>query len=167
MTKYDSIFFIFGLTALLLFKNARNALIEHKFWVNSIVFLICITPNIVWQYLNNFPALQMISRLYETQLDNISRWDNILNLLIGINPIASFLLVIPAFLYLIKSKDITLVRILSITIGLSFVLLFYKNAKSYYFYPLILTLLPFGAVFWEQIVWIKRKWLVYPKICHF
>ncbi len=162
LTKYDSIFFIFGVSSLLLFKTTRTALIKNKFWFNIIVFLLCITPNIIWQCSNDFPLFQMAERLYETQLEKISRIDNLINLFIAINPIVSLLLVIPAFIYLLKSKNNSIVRITSIAIALSFLLLFYKNGKAYYFFPLILTLLPFGAIFWEKTVLVKRKWIIYP-----
>ena len=147
LTKYDSIFFIFGLSALLFFKRTRTAMIKHKIWINVCVFLLCIAPNIIWQFLNDFPLLQMSSRLYETQLDKISRIENLTNLIMAINPVVSFLLVAPSLFYLFRSKDRSWVRVLSITIGLSFLLLVYKNGKGYYFYPIILTLLPFGAIF--------------------
>ena len=162
LTKYDSVFFIFGLPALLFFKRTRNALLEYKFWINAIVFLLCITPNVIWQYSNDFPLLQMTDRLYETQLDKISRWNNMINLSLAINPIVSLLLIIPAIIFLLKSKGIIVVRILSIAIGLSFLFLLYENGKAYYFFPIILTLLPFGAMYWEQNVFIKRKWVIYP-----
>lgn len=162
LTKYDSIFFLFGLSALLLFKRTRTALIKHKFWTHILVFFICIIPNIIWQYMNDFPLLQMTNRLYETQLDKISRLDNMMNLLIAMNPITSLFLIIPALFFLFKTKNRIVFKTLSIAIIASFLLLFYNNGKGYYFYPIVLTLLPFGAIFWEQIVFIKRKWVLYP-----
>ncbi len=161
-TKYDSIFFLFGLSTLLLFKRTRIALVKNKFWLNAIVFLVCIAPNVIWQFLNTFPLLQMTDRLYETQLNKISRFDNLAGLLMALNPIVSWLLVLPALIYLFKPKGKTLIRILSVAIGLSLLLLLYKNGKPYYFFPIILTTLPFGAIFWEQIVLVKRKWIIYP-----
>ena len=63
---------------------------------------------------------------------------------------------------IIRSKNRNEVGILSMAIVLSFLLLLFKNGKSYYFFPIILTILPFGAIFWEQIVMVKRKWTIYP-----
>lgn len=157
LTKYDSIFFLFGLSSLFFFKRTRAALIQHKFWINGIVFFLCILPNIIWQFNNDFPLFQMTNRLYETQLDKITRFENFKSLLIAINPIVSLLLIIPSLFYIFKSKDKNVVRLLSITIGLSFLLLLFKNGKSYYFFPIILTILPFGAIFWEQIVMEKKN----------
>jgi hypothetical protein len=162
LTKYDSIFFLFGLSALLFFQTTRTALIKHRFWLNTLVFLLCVAPNIIWQFSNDFPLFQMTDRLYETQLDKISRFENLKSLLIAINPIVSLIVVIPAFLYLLKSKGVIEVRMVSITILMSFLLLLFKNGKAYYFFPIMLTLLPFGAIFLEQIILFKRKWILYP-----
>ena len=104
LTKYDSVFFIAGLSALLFFTKTRTALIANKFWINILVFLVCITPNIIWQYANDFPLFQMTARLYETQLDDLSRFENLTNLFIGINPLVSLILVIPAVVYLIREQ---------------------------------------------------------------
>lgn len=46
LTKYDAVFFIFGLVSLLLFKPTREALIKHKFWWNILAFIALISPNI-------------------------------------------------------------------------------------------------------------------------
>lgn len=162
LSKYDSVFFLFGLSALLLFRRTRVDLIRQKFWLNITVSAIVILPNIIWQITHNYPAIQMFNRLYEVQLNKVSRGENMMELLIAINPIVTLLILIPAIIFLIKTKDREIIRILSITIGLSFLLLLYKNGKQYYFYPIILTLLPFGAIFWEQVILIKRKWMIYP-----
>lgn len=162
LSKYDSVFFLFSLSSLLFFKRTRTALLHNKFWYHILVFLLCIVPNVIWQYSNNFPLLQMTNRLYETQLDQTSRIENLINLLIGINPLISLLLVLPSLYFLLKSTNTNVIRVLSIAIGLSFLLLIFTNGKSYYFYPVVLTLLPFGALFWEQVVLAKRKWVLYP-----
>ncbi len=161
LIKYDSIFFLFGLSSLLFFRKTRTALINHKFWINISVFLLCILPNIIWQFNNDFPLFQMTKRLYETQLEKISRLDVLANLVMAVNPVVSLLLIIPALLYLFRAKDRNVNRILSTSIGLAFLLLLFKNGKSYYFFPIILTILPFGAIFWEEIVIVKRKWIIY------
>ena len=59
LTKYDAVFFVFGVSSLLVFKSTRQALLNHKFWWNIIVFIILISPNIIWQIVNDFPVLKM------------------------------------------------------------------------------------------------------------
>lgn len=162
LTKYDSVFFIFGLSALILFKRTRIALIKNRFWINVIVFILCMIPNIIWQFTNNFPLFQMTNRLYDTQLNNISRIENLINLMVSINPIVTLVLIIPSLIYFFRTKEKHVDNILSIAIGLSFLLLFYKNGKAYYFYPIILSILPFGAMFLEKTILDRKKWTLYP-----
>jgi hypothetical protein len=162
LSKYDAVFFIVGLASLLLFKRTRTALIQNKFWWNILVVFVCILPNLLWQINNDYPALQMFARLYETQLNEISRATNLKELLIDINPIVSLLLFFTGIYYLVTSKNRTLILPLAISIAISFFFLVYKNGKAYYFFPLALTVIPFGALFLEQIVIQKKKWAIYP-----
>lgn len=161
-SKYDAVFFIFGLASLLFFSRTREALIRNKFWWNILVAVLCILPNLMWQIANDFPALQMFARLYETQLEEISRMTIITNLLIDINPILSLLLFLPGIYFLITSKNSSIVRPLAIAIALSFFFLLFENGKAYYFFPLVLTVIPFGAVFLEQKILERKKWGIYP-----
>jgi hypothetical protein len=133
---------------------------QHRFWLNILVAFALIMPNLIWQYSNDYPAFQMFSRLYERHLDQLSRFEVLINLLIGINPLTTLLLIVPAFIYVFKREKTNTPLIVSII--LSAVLLSLSNGKSYYFYPIILTILPFGALLWEKIAFPKTKWLMYP-----
>lgn len=155
--KYDLLFFIFGLSSLFFFKRTRERLLKQNIWLFIFVGFLIVLPNIYWQYSNNFPVLQMFSRLYETQLNKLSRIENIKNLILAINPI-SLMLVFPALFFAFKNKY----KPIALSILLSFLLLLVSNGKSYYFFPIILTILPFGGVFWEQIIDNNKKWVLYP-----
>jgi len=159
--KYDILFFIFGLSSLFFFKRTRETLLKQNIGLHIAIAFLLILPNIYWQYTNNFPVLQMFGRLYETQLDKLSRIDNLKNLLLAINPV-SLILVFPALVYMFKSNKPELYKPLAFSISLSFFLLLFTNGKSYYFFPIILTILPFGAIFWEQKVIQNRRWVIYP-----
>lgn len=160
LTKYDAVFFVFGLLALFVFEETRKALIRHRFWWNILAFLVLISPNLIWQYLHDFPVLKMFDRLYETQLNQLSTATVLLGLIIALNPL-TLMVSIPA-LFGMAHKQMAKYRPLAIAILLSFLLLVFSNGKSYYFYPIILTLLPFGGVFWENNLLVKKKWLIYP-----
>jgi chromate transport protein ChrA len=69
-----------------------------------------------------FLYLQMFNRLYETQLDKISRIDNLKNLILATNPI-SFILIFPAIIYMFKSNKTELYKPLAFSISLSSFLL--------------------------------------------
>ncbi|MCL7988301.1 glycosyltransferase family 39 protein [Sphingobacterium sp. lm-10] len=160
LTKYDIAFFIFGLATLLLFQQTREALIRHKFWWNVIVFILIVSPNIIWQYFNDFPVLKMFSRLYETQLDKLSPIKVLFGLIMSLNPL-TLLLFVPAIIFMCH-QSMKRYRVLSISILLSVLLLAFSKGKGYYFYPIVITILPFGGVFWESVILKKRKWFIYP-----
>lgn len=159
--KYDILFFILGLSSLLFFKKTRKAILKQNIGLHILIAFLIILPNIYWQYTNDFPVFQMFSRLYETQLDKLSRIDNLRNLILAINPI-SLILVLPALVYMLKSNKTELYKPLAFSIALSFFLLLFSNGKSYYFFPIVLIIFPFGGIFWEQKVIQNRKWVVYP-----
>lgn len=160
LTKYDAVFFIFGVSSLLLFKAHREALLEQKFWRNIFVFIILISPNIVWQIVNDFPVLQMFGRLYETQLERQAPTEVLQGFLMALNPL-SLLITIAAIISMFH-HSMKAYRPLSVSILMSVILLVVSQGKGYYFYPIALTVLPFGGVFWERVILPKRKWLIYP-----
>lgn len=161
--KYDAVFYIVGLSSLFFFKSTRQAIFQHRFWQNVLVALALILPNLIWQYSNEYPVFQMFSRLYEKHLDQLSRLEVLGNLLISVNPLTTLVIIIPAFIYFFKEENIKN-KPLIISIIISAFFLSLSNGKSYYFYPIILTILPFGALCWEQIVFSKKKWLIYPVV---
>ena len=160
LTKYDAVFFIFGVSSLLLFKSTRQALIKQIFWWNIIVFILLISPNIIWQIVNDFPVLKMFDRLYETQLDKQTPSEVLQGLLMALNPL-TLLITIPAIISMFH-RSMKSYRPLTGAILLSIIFLALSQGKGYYFYPIALTILPFGGVFWEHIILPKRKWLIYP-----
>jgi len=160
LTKYDAVFFIGGAASLLFFKQTRQALIAHKFWWNIVTFILLISPNVVWQILNDFPVFKMFDRLYETQLDQIEPLEVLQDIILSLNPL-TLLITIPAIISLFL-QSMKRNRPLSASIFLSVVFLFLSKGKGYYFFPIALTILPFGGIFWERIILARKKWLIYP-----
>lgn len=158
--KYDFVFFIFGLSALFLCERTRRAILKQSVWINISIAFLLMLPNIYWQYTHDFPLLQMFGRLYETQLDKLSRVDNLKNLLLAANPV-SLILIFPALFYMFNAAKKETYRPIALSIVLSFLLLLYSNGKSYYFFSILLTILPFGGIFYEQIM-ERKKWILYP-----
>ena len=160
LTKYDAVFFIFGVASLLLFESTRKSLIKHKFWWNALAFILLISPTMVWQVVNDFPVLKMFARLYEMHLDELSPMKVFSGLIVSLNPL-TLLISVPAVICMFH-RSMKNYRPLSVAIFLSILLLAFSQGKGYYFYPIILTILPFGGVFWEKVLLVKRKWIIYP-----
>jgi dolichyl-phosphate-mannose-protein mannosyltransferase len=162
LTKYDALFFCFGLLSLLFFRKTRVALIKSRFWECLIISFLILLPNIIWQYLNDWPVVQMFHRLYETQLDNLTPFHVLRDLFLSVNPIA-FILMLPALVFMfVDKKNKNLNVPLACSIVLSILFLIYNKGKAYYFFPIVLTILPFCGIFWERIILPKRNWLLYP-----
>jgi hypothetical protein len=156
------VFFIFGVSSLLFFKQTRDTLIKHKFWLNIVVFILLISPNILWQVVNDFPVLKMFSRLYEVQLNNLTPLEVLSGMLMALNPM-TLLMSVAAIVAMFHRTMRSYLPII-VSIVLSTLLLAFSKGKGYYFYSIALTVLPFGAVYWENILLVKRKWMIYPVV---
>ena len=161
LTKYDAMFFCFGLLSLLLFRKTRMALVKGKCWQCLIISFLILLPNMIWQYVNDWPALQMFHRLYLTQLDDLKPLHTMHDLSSSVNLIA-FILILPALVFMFADKENgNVYRPLACSILLSILFLAYSKGKFYYFFPIILTILPFCGIFWEKVIKPKRNWLLY------
>lgn len=162
LTKYDALFFSFGLLSLWCFSRTRAALMNGKYWQCLIIALLMLLPNMIWQYLNEFPVIQMFNRLYETQLNALTPLHLLHDLFLAINPVGCVLL-LPALVFMFADRiNKDLYKPLACSILLSVLLLAYCKGKAYYFFPVVLTILPFCGIFWERIISPKRKWILYP-----
>jgi hypothetical protein len=127
-------------------------------WFTVVLFLVLILPNVLWQVNNGFPVFHHFSKLYEVQLDKISRLGELKALFLILNPFTSVfwiagLLIVP---FAFKYRKF---RFVAFPLFFAFLLLLAARGKSYYYFPIILCVLPFGAVYAEQLFG-KRKWIL-------
>jgi hypothetical protein len=154
LTKYSISFLIAGfIISVLIFQ--REILKKKVFWMAIVLFLIIIFPNIIWQVNNEFPVFRHVSKLYEVQLENNSRLVELKSLVLFLNPFVSVfwiaaLLIFP-FVDAFKKY-----RLVAFSLLIAFVLLFIAKGKVYYYFPIVLGLLPLGAVLVENLL-KKRK----------
>lgn len=160
LVKYNAVFFILPLVSLLFFKRTRTFVIRNRPWRFVLLFLVLIAPNIIWQYINDFPVLKMMDRLYETQLDYVSFWDVCKSLFLAVNPI-NILVIVCGLVFMVQKHNRKFLPLV-LAIFLSTTLLALSKGKFYYYFPIILTILPFGAVGIEKQLFAKRKWIFYP-----
>jgi hypothetical protein len=161
LTKYEILFFIAGLIGLLLSKRIRKAILQKDVWKYILLFLVIVAPNVLWQYNQGFPALDMFARLYETQLDKLTILGVLESLIISLNPLTLFFWM-GGLLYMLITKNKLGYRPLAITIIIAIALLALNKSKAYYFYPAMITLLIFGSIWFEQKILSKRRWVLYP-----
>jgi hypothetical protein len=128
----------------------RDVLKNKSLWLGILLFATLIFPNVLWQINNGLPVFQHFSELYETQLDKHTRFSELKDLLLVLNPFIAILWV-PAVLVVPFLTAFRKYRLVLFTLLTAFVLLFAAKGKSYYYFPVILAALPVGAVFAEQI----------------
>jgi len=160
LIKYDMVFFILGLPSLFLFKRIREFLFRKKLWGFILISLLFVSPNLIWQYHNDFPFLKMMERLYETQLDNLNITDVFLGLFISIN-LLNAVICLCGFVFMLKKSNRRLLP-LTVSILLSILILICFRGKGYYYYPIVLTILPFGVLLFEKSILQNRKWILCP-----
>jgi len=163
LTKYDILFFIAGLSSVLFFKRTRKAVLTKHLWKYITVFLLLISPNIWWQYTHDFPVFSMFSRLYETQLDQLTVLGVLKNLVISLNPFTAIIW-IGGIIFMFNKTDRINYRPIALSILISILFLALNKSKAYYFYPAMICLLIFGSIWFEQKISAKRKWIFYPLI---
>lgn len=161
LTKYDILFFIAGLAGLLFVKRTREAILQKGIFKFIILFLVLVSPNVIWQINHEFPVLDMFDRLYETQLDKQSVVSVLKNLIITLNPFTAIIW-IAGLIYMFRINHNLHYRPLALTIAISIILLALTKSKAYYFYPAIITLLIFGSIWFEDKVLARSKWTLYP-----
>ncbi len=161
LTKYDIVFFIAGLASLFFFKKVQPVLFTRATLKCVLLFIVLISPNIWWQYQHGFPVFNMFSRLYETQLEQLSVLDVFKNLVIALNPFTVFIWLAGA-VFMFNNRNKEVYRPIAVFILLSICFLAFSKSKDYYFFSAIILLLILGSIWLEQRVFAKRKWLLYP-----
>uniref|UniRef100_UPI0025C06B97 glycosyltransferase family 39 protein n=1 Tax=Marinilabilia sp. TaxID=2021252 RepID=UPI0025C06B97 len=158
LTKY-SITFLFGglIISSIIFR--RDIFSKRDLWIGLLIFFVLILANLYWQIKNQFPVFIHFSQLYDRQLNQLSMVEELKKLILFSNPFTiifwlSGLLVVP---FISKFKQF---RLISFALFCSFVLLFISKGKWYYFFPVVMSLVPLGAVFFEQLLQ-KKKWIIY------
>lgn len=160
LTKYDIVFFIAGLSSLFLFKATRRQLLTKALPIAILIFLVLIMPNLLWQYQNGFPVTQHFAELYRSQLDKLSFSESLAKLVVALNPFVA-VIYLGGFYYMFTKAKKEHYRPLAFSILLSMGLLLVCKGKFYYFFSIMITLIAFGSVWFEQLTWQRLKWAFY------
>jgi hypothetical protein len=154
LTKYSFLFVLAGFAISVLIFHI--AFLKRSFtWIAVLILLLLISPNLLWQSNNGFPVFHHMSELYRTQLESRSFAGEFTILTIFLNPISFIIWIVPLIFlpFLKKYKNL---RLPLFTLLLSFVFLIAAKGKSYYYFPVILGLIPFGSVWLEEKLLNRR-----------
>lgn len=145
LNKYNIIFLLIGLLPSILLTEQRRIFAQKHFYFSILLGLLLVSPNLLWQYNNNFPVFSHLEELAETQLVHIRRMDFIKEQLFYF--IGSMPVIIASLNALLFYEPFRKFRLFIWAIIFTLIVFMYFNAKSYYAIGLYPIYISFGAVF--------------------
>ncbi len=150
LNKYMVGFYLIALLTVLLFSRYKNLLwSKSALWAAMAAFLI-LSPNLVWQYLHDFPVVVHMTELSSTQLVNVTPRDFLADQLLMHAP--SLLIWLAGLGYLLLHPKGRPYRILGILYLVVIALFLIMKGKSYYTLGMYPVLMAAGAVYAERLI---------------
>ncbi len=150
LNKYSIVFFYTAFGIALLISKYRYLFLSKYFFLAIVIGLIIISPNLLWQFENNWPVLQHMSELRETQLVHVRLSDFInAQFLMNIQALLIWFFALVILLFHRKEKNYRLFGYMYLLI---IILLMAGSGKAYYTLGIYPILFVFGAYFIEKYV---------------
>jgi hypothetical protein len=159
LNKYNILFLFIGLVPAILLTPHRKIFIKKELYFAVIAGLLIILPNLIWQYMNNFPVFQHLNELTDTQLVHVNRLDFLKQQLLFFA--GSLLVILPALYAILFYKPFEKYKLFFWAIIFTITVFMYFKAKGYYAMGLYPVYISFGAVFLGNI--LKHGWMKYLK----
>lgn len=145
LNKYAIVFLVIGILPALIITKQRSIFSKASLYLATILTIVLVMPNLIWQYHNNFPVFHHLNELAATQLVNVNRWE-FLKQQVFYN--GGSLLVIMAGLYaLLFFEPFKNYRFLFWSLFFTLFVFTYFRAKGYYALGLYPIYIAFGSVF--------------------
>ena len=145
LNKYNITFLLIGLLPAILLTKQRKVFAKKEFYFAIVFGLILISPNLLWQYKNDFPVLHHLKELADTQLINVNRTDFIKEQFFYF--LGSLPAIVASLYALLFYKPFEKFKLFFLTITLTLIVFIYFKAKSYYAIGLYPIYISFGSVF--------------------
>lgn len=170
LNKYNIVFLLIGLVPALLLTAQRKIFLQKGLYLSIVFALIMISPNLYWQYTNDFPVFHHLKELAETQLVHVNRWLFLREQLfyfIGALPV-----IIGSLYALLFYEPFKKYKFLFWSIIFTLFTFTYLKAKGYYAIGIYPVYIAFGSVYlsnildtrWEKFV--KPIILALPLLCY-
>lgn len=161
LSKYSIGILLFALAAALAFSPQRKLFAERHAYVALIIGFLIFLPNLIWQYQHNFPVLNHMEELHETQLRHIRPIGFLVDQLLMTLPVCFIWLT--GLGYVLYHPGGKRYRVFGWTFLFVLGLLLLLKGKAYYALGAYPVLLAMGALRLEEIIRI-RPWLRYAGI---
>jgi hypothetical protein len=157
LNKYNIAFLILGLLPALLITSHRKIFLNKHLYFSLLVALLIVSPNLIWQYKNDFPVFHHLKTLAETQLVNVNRIDFLKEQLLFFT--GSLFVIVLAFVSFFVYAPFRKFQIFFWSTVFTLAIFTYFKAKGYYAIGLYPVLLAFGSIYLEKL--LSKGWLRY------
>ncbi|RZL41070.1 MAG: glycosyl transferase, partial [Pedobacter sp.] len=158
LNKYNIAFCILGLLPALLLTKHRKIFTSPKFYYALVLAFLLISPNLFWQYRNDFPVFKHMKELVETQLVHVKTSDFVKEQFFFF--IGSLFVLIAGFISFFKLEAFKPYRFLFFAFVFTTGLFIFFKAKAYYAIGLYPIFFAFGSIYLSQLT-ERRKNLRY------
>ena len=157
LNKYNIIFLLIGLFPAILLSEHRRVFAKKEFYYSVLLALLLISPNLLWQYNNDFPVMHHLKELAATQLVNVSRWGFLKDQLFYF--IGGLLVILAGLFSLLFYPAFKKYTLFFLAMFFTLLIFTYLKAKSYYAIGLYPVYISFGSVFLAAI--LQHGWRKY------
>jgi hypothetical protein len=160
LNKYNILFLLPGLFVGLLLTENRKIFLRKELYFSILLVLLIISPNLIWQYNNNFPVVHHMKELAEKQLVNVSRIGFLKEQVFFF--IGSFFVIIAGFFALLFYPPFKKFRLFFYSLFLTLLLFTVLKAKAYYAIGIYPVYLAFGSVYFDDLLKNRRAKFLKP-----
>jgi hypothetical protein len=160
LNKYNFLFLLIGLFPAIALSQQRKLFAKKELILATLLALVLILPNLLWQWLNHFPVYYHMKKLTETQLVHVNRFDFFKEQLF--NFLGSFLVILLAVYALLFYLPFKKYRFFALAMIFTLAVFDYLRAKGYYAIGLFPIYISFGSVFIDDS--LRQSWKRYLKL---
>ena len=160
LNKYTVVFLGISLVLGLLISSERKRLKNPHFYGGIGLALLIALPNIIWQYLNDFPVLWHMRMLNKYQLVNVDRIDFLTEQPLFF--IGSIYILIAALVSFFTYSPFKKYRFLFFTLVATLTIFTFLRAKAYYAISLYPIFFAFGSLYLTHLLKDGRKRYLRP-----
>jgi hypothetical protein len=146
-----------GIFPALALSRHRYIFLQTRFYLAVMIGLIIIFPNLLWQYNNNFPIIQHLSELADTQLVHVDRLGFLKSQLLFY--IGSLFVILAGLFGLLFYKPFRKYGFFFSAIIFTLTTFIYFKAKDYYAIGIYPIYIAFGSVYLSEI--LRTGWKKY------
>lgn len=149
MTKATILFMGPGFVAALLIYKMRKHLLKPWPWIALGIFLLVISPYIIWEYLNNCPTLEYWQSYADNRVYHATLTEYLLNVVLLMNPLLTPLFLLGIY-RLFKPFGDKNYGFFGIMFFITFIVMWKQAAGTYMLAAAFMPLLVAGSIFLEE-----------------